>query len=144
MKNSIRPVLLSLGGFLFILDRLFKYLSTHDWSGSRLLNSFFGWLPSLNHGIAFGLPVPGAFIILLSLFFIALLIWFYIRHADVFVRAGIILILLGAFSNLFDRIFFGHTLDYFLVLTSIFNLADVLVVAGAGLCLLMMRKNSPC
>ena len=142
MKNKIRPVLLSLGGFLFILDRLFKYLSTRGWAGSRLLNRFFGWLPSKNHGIAFGLPVPGGLIIALSMIFIILLVWFCRKQNNAFVLTGIFLILIGAFSNLFDRIFFGYTLDYFLVLTSVFNLADVLVVLGAGLCLLATRKNS--
>lgn len=143
MKNKIRPVLLPLGGFLFVLDRLLKYLSEGGQPGSRLLNSFFGWLPSRNRGIAFGLPVPGALIIVLSLIFIALLVWFYFRQKNIFVRTGIVLIILGALSNLFDRVFFGYTIDYFLVLTSVFNLADVLVVAGAGLCLLAAKEIHP-
>ena len=40
------------------------------------------------------------------------------------------LVFTGALSNLIDRMVYGYTVDYFLILTGVINLADVMIVAG--------------
>lgn len=49
------------------------------------------------------------------------------------------LILTGALSNFYDRIFYQHTVDYLLVFTGVFNLADVMIVMGGILYLKSQR-----
>ncbi|MDD2758166.1 MAG: signal peptidase II [Patescibacteria group bacterium] len=142
MNAKVRLVIILSGG-LFLIDRLFKWLSANDWAQEQLINNRLGWLPSVNHGIAFGLPIPSALIIILSVPLLALVIYFLLKQTNALAQAGLFFILLGALSNLFDRIFYQHTLDYFLVLTSLFNLADVMIVVGVGLCLWGMRKKDP-
>jgi signal peptidase II len=140
MNAKVRLTIILSGGLFFFLDRLLKYFSTGNWSGEKLIGNYFGWLPSANHGIAFGLPVPPLVIIIASLPLIALVIFLFYKTSNALARAGLYFVLLGAVSNLFDRLVYGHTLDYFLVFISIFNLADMMIVAGVGLCLLALKK----
>ena len=54
---------------------------------------------------------------------------------------GIYLIVAGAISNLIDRILFTITIDYFRIVTSIINLADVMIVVGAGMLIFVEMKK---
>ena len=40
------------------------------------------------------------------------------------------LIFFGALSNLIDRVMYSHTVDYFLILTAVINIADVMIAMG--------------
>ena len=55
--------------------------------------------------------------------------------------AAYILILGGALSNFIDRLLFGITIDYFRILTSVFNVADIMIVVGAGLLIVEEYKK---
>lgn len=136
MANNTRLALIFVGGFLFFADRILKTLSTSLSGNDWLLCRFFGWVPSTNTGIAFGIQLPQILVISLSILFIILLLEYFRRTDDNFLRFGIFFILLGAISNLFDRIIYGKTFDYFLLYTSLFNLADVLIIIGAVMCIL--------
>ena len=143
MIRKIRLAILLLGGFLFVADRVFKYLSCSHWDQPSLLNKFFGWYPYANEGIAFGIPIPNWLILSLSLPLIVLAVYLFARQKEnINIRLGLTLVLLGALSNFFDRLYFRHTLDYLLVLTSIFNIADILIILGAGICLLSANKSA--
>ena len=51
------------------------------------------------------------------------------------------LILGGAFSNLFDRIWYGYVIDYLdLRVWPVFNLSDTAITVGVGLFLLNSLK----
>ncbi|MCX6781825.1 MAG: signal peptidase II [Candidatus Magasanikbacteria bacterium] len=135
MANNTRLALVIVGGFLFIADRIFKTLSASAWSHDAYVNRFLGWSPSTNTGIAFGLPVPQIAIIILSIAFITILLTYFFHAKNTILRFGFLFILLGAISNLFDRLVFHKTLDYFLFVTSLFNLADILIIIGAVICI---------
>jgi len=135
MANINRLTILIVGGFLFIVDRIFKTLSISIWPGEHLAGRFIGWSPSVNTGIAFGLPVPAPAVITLSVIFIICLAVFFWRTKNIYFRYGIFFLLLGAFSNLFDRLYYGETVDYFFFFITLFNLADILIIAGAAICL---------
>lgn len=139
MNNKIRLAIILSGGFLFVADRIFKVLSSSVWPQPNLVNRFLGWLPFSNIGIAFGIPIPNWLILLFTIPLIVLVVYLMKKNSG-FVRWGLFLVLLGALSNFFDRLYYGHTLDYILVLTSIFNIADVLIVLGASICLIYHKK----
>jgi len=133
MKKPAR--LFFVGGLFFIIDQLLKYLAQNIWTNKELLFKFFGWYPFKNTGVAFGIPVPLVIIVFLSSVVLFLLIYLLkkSKQASLVRRLGLILIVFGAVSNLIDRIIFGFTVDYLLVLTGVINLADIMIVGGLAL-----------
>lgn len=88
-----------------------------------------------NGGIAFSLPLSGPLLWLLSIGILAAVSIlaakdFRVRHYD---RAeAYALFIVGACSNLFDRVMYGFTVDYLIVASrSAVNLADGMILAGA-------------
>ena len=53
---------------------------------------------------------------------------------------GLVLVIAGASSNLIDRVFFGFTIDYLRILTSVINVADIMIISGV-LILLLPKKE---
>jgi len=134
MFGKKAPIVLFLSSGLFLfLDRFLKWQATHGWSAPRLVGKYFGWQPFFNPGIGFGIPVPGFLIILLTVLILVLLAFLLAhqikieKYYNVF---ALLLIFIGAVSNLVDRIWYGYTVDYFFLLTGYINLADVMIVAG--------------
>ena len=74
-----------------------------------------------------------------------LVLWlgiYYFQQKQTLNTWAMTLIFAGALSNFFDRVFIRATVDYFLLLTGIINLADVLIVVGFVLYLYNnFRKN---
>ncbi len=151
MSVSYRyPILFLVGsGFFVALDQWLKFQSLHAWSNPHLLHRFLGWQPFLNPGIAFGLPLPNWLIITLTIPILCLLAWLLVKSLVQFpsdknpllAPLALMLLLVGALSNLFDRLAFHHTVDYLLILTSIFNIADLLIVVGGVLYYCHCRKT---
>ncbi len=128
MKPGSARLILLIGGFFFLLDRLLKYLALA--SSEHLVNTYFGWKPFLNPGIAFGLPLPTWLTVLFTVPVLGFMLYLLKKNFSARQNQALFLIWLGALSNLIDRIFYKNTVDYFLVIISIFNIADVLIVAG--------------
>ncbi len=131
-KNGL--ALISLLPSLLVLDRVLKAAAV---AGAR-----FGiWKTSLvfelfrNTGIAFSLPISGPIVWLSSAAILAGVCALAVR--DVRARrvdrmGAYILFVLGASSNLFDRIAYGFTIDYLIFFSrSAVNVADGMIVAGA-------------
>lgn len=141
-----KSLALSLAGIFLLLDQTLKYVSTNVWQEKILLNKFFGWQPFANTGAAFGLPVPMAVITVISILIITLFIFLLTRDNkiknDFWIFGFLSLATAGAISNLIDRIFYGHTVDYILIFTGIINLADVLIVAGIVGYVWMIKNES--
>lgn len=138
-KKTVHPFFV--GGLFFIIDQTLKYFSRNILIEKNLLTKFFGWYPFKNTGVAFGIPVPSIIVIVLSLLIVFLLI-FLLKNSEQHNyarRLGITLIIFGAISNLIDRMFFGYTTDYLLILTGIINLADTMIVVGFGLFILIKK-----
>ncbi len=109
----------------FILDRIFKSLA--------LLGKI---AYQKNFGIAFSLNLPANlfiyFYLLVFLILIAI-VWSFItacQKKNWWSVAGFYLIILGAASNLIDRIKFGYIIDYFNFGFFYNNLADILICVG--------------
>jgi lipoprotein signal peptidase len=130
---------------LFLADRGLKMIVTRPALrplGGRLMSfDLF-----LNRGIAFSLPLPGPIFWTLTTLAFAALIWALIaalREARYHrFLPLLILVLLGALSNLWDRLTVGATVDYLIFLrTSAVNLADAMIVAGLAMVLLTARED---
>lgn len=126
--------------FLFFLDRLLKFyfLNNPDISWGY----FFGLIHfslEKNLGIAYGIRLNYYFLLILIILIIFILSFYLIKayqKKKIFLIFALTLILVGAVSNLVDRIYFGYVIDYLtLPFFTIFNLADCLITGGVILLL---------
>lgn len=121
---------------LVLLDRLTK------WFILKNPNFYFGRIVELklfkNLDLYF-IPLNSTLLCFLIGAVILLLLFFFPKTKDVFLRTGFSLIILGGSSNLFDRLFFGYVIDWiriFILPISIFNIADLMIFSGL-LCLIL-------
>lgn len=121
---------------LALLDRLTK------WFILKNPNFYFGRIVELklfkNLDLYF-IPLNSTLLCFCIGALILLLLFFFLKTKDVFLRAGFSLIILGGSSNLFDRLFFGYVIDWiriFILPISIFNIADLMIFSGL-LCLIL-------
>ncbi len=98
-----------------------------------------------NYYIAFSLPLAGSFLIVLIILIIIGLMFFYLycinrkRYNNLIPLS---LIILGASSNLYDRIRYGFVIDYLdLKYFTVFNLSDAMIVTGMLLLLVVTNKS---
>ena len=119
------------------------------WDRPELIGKYFGWEPFFNKGIAFGIVMPKIIVVMLTLFIIASVVYFYILNEktpadtkDSRLKTGLMLILIGALSNLADRLIYDHTIDYFRLFTSVINLADIFIVVGFVLYFSSLKQES--
>lgn len=135
-----------LGPFLLLLvDRLLKSSArlSAEHGGVELVPGILEFRFFANEGIAFSIPFSGPAVWVLS-FLIVILITAWIlpelkkRHA--FAVFSYAIFILGTASNLFDRIAYGYTIDYFIFFgRSAVNIADGLIILGV--LLLVMRPQ---
>lgn len=129
---------------IIFFDRLLKALVV---SGARLdlIGQVLKFNFKPNYFIAFSLPLYGiALELIIGLIILGLLYYFVKLYSakDYPKAACLASILLGASSNLFDRLKYGYVIDYLDVkYFTVFNLADALIVAGAGMLVLAILKS---
>jgi len=122
--------------FLFFTDRFLK-----SWSLINLYNQKITiikqWLYLdlyKNENIAFSLPLPE--IILMPLIILILIILIYylfqqIREKFGVAEVALIFIIIGAISNLIDRLRYGYVVDYINArFWPVFNIADIMISGG--------------
>jgi len=123
--------------FFLFLDRLVKYLAvTYLNQGSYGLFRLY-----INKGIIFSLPLPVWLIVTVTLLIIVFIIIFIVKRMSTGLNIYILpalFIVLGASSNLVDRMIYGGVIDMIDFNTLlIFNLADVMIIFGVSLTLYM-------
>lgn len=120
---------------VFAADRLLKlYFIKKSLTGFFIWEKFISFGLVENRGIAFGWTIGewwqliGGVVIFMILIWLGLSAW---RQNKKQLVLWIGLIVVGGFSNLLDRLFFGAVIDYVsLVDRLVFNLADVAIVLG--------------
>lgn len=128
--------------FFVALDRWLKVLAIQ---GARfnLLGEIFKFEFAKNFYIAFSLPLYGAWLNAVILIIILSLIYYIIRSWRAGSRGAalcLFAVVLGASSNLFDRLKYGYVVDYLdLKYFTVFNLADIMIVAGITGLLVSLR-----
>ncbi len=113
---------------LFLLDRFLKWLALEGYSLRGPMGITFHFLA--NRGATFGLSVP--YIGLISLIVLIILTVYAYFHP----MTGLLLIIMGGFSNVMDRLIYGYVIDYLhipflpIVGKTFFNVADVMIDIG--------------
>jgi len=96
-----------------------------------------------NWGLAFNIPFRREFILLVS-FVIGYFLVDIIKKnwkAQPKIAFSSMLILIGAAGNLFDRIYYGFTVDYLIFFgRSAINMSDIVILTGV-VCLLIFSKR---
>lgn len=108
-----------------------------------------------NTGIAFSMFAGGGvgIVVFTVLLIAALTLWLLAKPDEPgLFRTGMWLIVGGGFGNLYDRVVYGHVIDFLettFVRFAVFNVADACICIGAGLAVLALfmeeirLKNSP-
>lgn len=123
-----------------ILDRFLKFLALNNFFNPpiKIISDWLRLNFQANPGVAFSLPLGGAWLNLIIVLIIISLIAHLaqnLKNNNFAYLSFVLLIILGAFSNLLDRVKYGYVIDYLdLKYFSVFNLADVMIFLGvAGL-----------
>lgn len=143
--------ILLIGFFLLSIEYAVKSLMTNVFKNESFsITSLFKIQYSENPNIAFGIPLPKLLIISLTLAILLVVSYYFVkfyRDAKVSNVWAANLIIWGAVSNFYDRIKYGHVVDYisFGNLT-VFNLSDALIVLGVvilGFNLITAKRHGP-
>lgn len=140
---------------IIALDQLTKYYALECLPGRNAVAIFpgFNLFLTYNHGVAFslfynlGLNTPWiliAFTSILSLILLILMIKTKITELQK--QIALVLMLGGALSNLFDRVYYGAVIDFIDVYIGhyhwpVFNVADCSICLGAFLLLLIKEPK---
>ncbi len=125
-KKAAAPLII---GGVFVLDRILKLVAQTNTTSKTLIPRLLNFEFYQNFRGPFSLPIPLWAIIAVSVMLIIILL--ILIYSKPKFRLPLVLIIAGALSNLFDRIFYGYTIDTFNFLNfSFFNLADGLIFAG--------------
>lgn len=145
LKNIAIIILIAI---FFIVDRYLKNLAIAQAIESKtaLINNIFFFSFTPNYYMAFSLPFGGKILnILIGLMIIVIfifLIYLIKKNKSKLTIIGGIFILLGAISNIYDRLIFGYVIDYlYLINFTVFNLADVSISSGAFMILISNNKK---
>ena len=124
--------------FLFVLDRLAKlwFVKNPDFF-KEAVAGFLSFQLEKNFGVAFGLPLNKTLTVILTVIIIIILISILLKlyyKKNVWLVFSLSLIILGAGSNLIDRLKYGFVVDYINVpFFTVFNLADAMISLGVVL-----------
>ena len=137
MKTKDHLIIYTLiSGLFLFLDQILKYFArTNPNFTFYFWKPWLGWEYFANPGIAFSLPVPNWLVILITPIILILFVGLISKSKKKtkLFYFSLFLIIAGAISNFIDRILFSATIDYVRILTGIINLADVMIVIGAGM-----------
>jgi signal peptidase II len=111
----------------------------------ELIPSVFSLSLVKNRGAAFGILQGASWLFIpLTVTILAGIAWYYVRKAKARKNAALcvslVFIASGAIGNLIDRVSNGYVVDFFYFVPidfPVFNLADVLVVSGCGILLVL-------
>jgi signal peptidase II len=129
--------------FFITLDRFFKIISLKQFN-YILIADWLKFSLAKNYFIAFSLPLSGIFLNYLIFFIILILIAHLLinKKLQFSAKLAFLFIILGASSNLFDRLKYGYVIDYIsLKWFTIFNIADIMIVCAIFYLLLAEYKN---
>ena len=118
---------------LILVDQVSKILARNFFDPPILvLGEFFQLKLAFNTGIAFSLPFPKVWLIILTIVVLSLLaVCAYKKKLSSAEQVVAVLIFSGAFSNLIDRLMLGSVTDFLSFWSfPIFNFADIFITVG--------------
>ena len=141
-----KKIVLIIGAILLLLDQIIKFIAIDN--NFVLIPGFLNLSYTENTGIAFGLNENNVIlIILVNVVILGIIIKFLKENMDkidMLEFISLILVLVGGFGNLIDRIFRGHVIDFIninLFNFPVFNMADIYITVGAIILLIVIIKQ---
>jgi len=133
--------------FFVALDRFLKvYALANFVKAQNLLGEILQFNFKANYYIAFSLPLYGIWLNVVILLIVLLLIYYLARAwrgGQWKTAACLFAIIMGAASNLFDRLRYGYVIDYLdLKYFTVFNLADIMIIASVASLLLTLKSKN--
>jgi len=125
---------------LAVLDRFLKIFFLKTLSNQDGVFALY-----LNKNMAFSLPVPAVILypMLFMVFFALLFLWYRDLRADKKYIWPYGLIIIGAASNIWDRLQYGGVIDYLNVpFFTVLNLSDIYIFGGVCYFLFRQLKNT--
>lgn len=114
--------------FFVILDRFLKIISLGGFTYT-IIDNFLNFTFVKNYFIAFSIPISGIILNYLIFSIILILLYIFLLEKKPNTKIALFIIILGASSNLFDRIIYGYVIDYLGVKWfTVFNVADTMIV----------------
>ncbi len=147
ISNKKTAILAGIAVFLLAVDRFLKISAINslldqpiNYIGNILQLSFVK-----NYFIAFSIPINNLVAITISsiiiIFFLVFTIY-CIKKRKTLLIGFLFFIILGASSNLIDRIEYGYVIDYLdLNYFTVFNIADAIIVLGVAGLILSQKNN---
>ncbi len=146
MKRPSSLFWLAPATLIVFVDEWLKYLALERLpnEGSLLEPGIIDFAIHKNYGIAFDIPFRLEFTVLFSIiigYFLVRIAYKNLkRNPDLSLACGVIIV--GALGNLFDRLYYGFTVDYIILLgRSAINISDVMIVLGAVMLLMSSRRK---
>lgn len=128
-----------------IADEVLKHISLNKLpdEGSLVNPGFLSFAIHKNWGVAFDIPLNFQLMLIESFVIGCLLLWLARKNlkTNPLISFALFIIVLGALGNLFDRVFYGFTVDYLILFgRSAFNLSDLIIIFGV-LILFFSKKS---
>ncbi len=128
--NKKIPIILGIG--LLIIDILSKYLAKTYEINMCLISDLLCLRYTQNFGISFGMFSNIDIItIIIPIVIILCIGYWFIKSNKLITNIALILILVGAGSNLIDRIFYGYVIDFIDINFFVCNISDICIFIGA-------------
>jgi len=132
--------------FFVVIDRLLKvYVLANSGRAWNLLGEILKFDFKANYYIAFSLPLFGFWLNAVIALIVLLLIYYLARAwqgGRQSIAVCLFAIIMGAASNLFDRLKYGYVIDYLdLKYFTVFNLADAMIIFGVAILLISANKK---
>jgi signal peptidase II len=126
-KSNQDIFLFIIPAIFFIIDRIFKAIAEKGYTASNFL---FQFKFIANTGISWGLLKGNSSLLLwISIIILGAIIYFYDDLSKA--KLGTNLVIIGAISNILDRIIFGYIVDYVdFGFFPVFNIADACITLG--------------
>ena len=133
--------------FLFFIDRFLKIWALTALYNQKItiIKKWFYLDLYKNKNIAFSIPVPDIITIPLIIIILGLLIYWFLKLARKnfgLQEIGLLFIVIGAISNLIDRLHYGYVIDYInLRFWPVFNIADMMISGGVIILIIILFKH---
>ncbi|MBI2475009.1 signal peptidase II [Candidatus Uhrbacteria bacterium] len=131
---------------IVFFDELIKSVAIKNFPEESYLASpkFLEFAIHKNYGLAFDIPFRLEFVIIISVILGIFLLRIVLKNIFLKPRIAfsVILILLGASGNFYDRIVYGFTVDYIILFgKSAINFSDLIIILGVLSLLLLSSKK---
>ncbi len=146
--NKKKYIYFFLSSFIFILDRLTKLAALTYAQASRVINEYLTFELVFNRGVSWGMFHDASNIVFILVSgIIAAITLFLCWHTYVLYKKGNsiighVCVITGSIANLIDRALYGGVIDFILLSYNgyswpVFNVADMAIVCGVGLLILL-------